>query len=90
MNDLLSDTRFWLITLGATIVGLVKYLLGGHARRLEKLESDAVRRQEFSQLRADMDSRHHENTEKLDSITEGITGTHRRIDDIYRDLMDRK
>jgi len=87
MNELLSDTRFWLITLGATIVALVKYLLAGHAKRLEKLESDAVRRQEFSQLRADMDSRHHENTSKLDSINEGITGTHRRIDDLYRDLM---
>jgi hypothetical protein len=87
MNELLSDTRFWLITLGTVIVGLVKYLLRGHAERLENLEMDAVRRKEFDQLRADLKDEHEQNSGRLDRIESGITGTHKRLDDLYRDLI---
>jgi hypothetical protein len=91
VNELLSDTRFWLIALGTGILGLVRYLFVKHTsetkERLDKLESDAVRRSEFDQLREDMNQRHEQNTKKLDDIMETATGTHRRIDDLYRDLM---
>jgi len=94
MNELLSDTRFWLITLGTGILLLVRYLFVKHTsetkERLDKLEADAVRRDEFDQLREDMNARHAENTKKLDDIMETATGTHRRIDDLYRDLMREK
>lgn len=87
MNELLSDTRFWLVTLGAAIVGLMKYLLVGHTRRLDVLEAAAVRKHEFEQLRDDMERRHDENRETLAQIAEATTGTHARIDELYRDLI---
>lgn len=94
MNELLSDTRFWLVTLGTGIVALMRYLFVKHTtetkERLDKLEEAAVRRSEFEQLREDMNVRHEENRQKLDDIMETATGTHRRIDDLYRDLMREK
>jgi hypothetical protein len=78
VNELLSDTRFWLTTMGAAIVGLVRYLWRRQEKRLDAVEAEMVRRKEFDQL-----------TDKLDSIETGITGTHKRIDDLYRDLMAR-
>jgi hypothetical protein len=83
VNELLSDTRFWLTTMGAALVGLIRYLWKGQERRLAAVEAEMVRRSEFEQLRADIST-------KLDTIEEGVTGTHRRIDDLYRDLMSRK
>lgn len=93
MNELLSDVRFWFTAMGLALVGLVKYLWNKQEKRLAKLEADSVRRQEFDSLRSDMRDEHAENTERLDRIEEeirtGITGTHRRLDDLYRDLMNR-
>jgi hypothetical protein len=87
MNELLNDTRFWLVTLGAAVVGFVRYLWNKQERRLEKLEADSVRRVEFDQFRADLREEHEENSERLDRIETGITGTHKRLDDLYRDLI---
>jgi hypothetical protein len=69
--------------MGAALVGLIRYLWKGQERRLAAVEAEMVRRSEFEQLRADIST-------KLDTIEEGVTGTHRRIDDLYRDLMSRK
>lgn len=93
MNELLSDTRFWLVTLGAAIVGLVKYLFTQHKaetkERIDKIERESVRRSEFDQWRADSQQKHQENLAKLDDIATATTGTHKRIDDLYRDLIGR-
>lgn len=93
MNELLSDVRFWFTAMGLALVGLVKYLWNKQERRLAQLEADTVRRKEFDSLRSDMREEHAENSDRLDRIeTEiraGITGTHRRLDDLYRDLIGR-
>lgn len=82
MNDLLSDTRFWLTTLGAGILALMRYLWKKQEKRLEQLEADAVRKGELEQLREDLDRRHAENRATLDRIETAVTGTHKRIDAI--------
>jgi hypothetical protein len=82
MNELLSDTRFWLVTLGAAVVGFVRYLWNKQERRLEKLEADSVRRAEFDQFRADMREEHQENIGRLDDIKTEITGTNKRLDEL--------
>lgn len=38
-------------------------------------------------LRRDMERRHEENRESYDKIETGITGTHQRLDALYRDLL---
>jgi predicted AlkP superfamily phosphohydrolase/phosphomutase len=82
VNELLSDTRFWLTTMGAALVGLIRYLWKGQEKRLAAVEAEMVRRSEFEQLRDDISA-------KLDKIETGVTGTHRRMDDLYRDLIPR-
>lgn len=89
MNDLLQDTRFWLITLGTAVVGLVRYLWKKQERRLDLLEKESVRRAELDQLRADLREEHEQNSARLDRIEDGITGTHERLDHLYRDLIQR-
>lgn len=89
MNELLSDTRFWLVTLGGGIVAFVKYLWNRQEKRIDAMEDDMVRRAEFDQFRADQKEEHQENIGRLDDIQTGITGTNRRLDDLYRDLMNK-
>lgn len=76
MNELLSDVRFWLTTMGLGLVGLVKYLWGEQKKRLDKLEADVVRRAEFDQLREDFQTKHEENGGKLDTIVGLIERNH--------------
>lgn len=45
---------------------------------------------DIDQLRVDSERRHAENSERLESIATTVTGTHRRIDDLYRDLIPRE
>jgi hypothetical protein len=87
MNELLADTRFWLVSLGAALLALIRYLWKRQERRLDALEADAVRKDEIKQLRQDMQARHEENRETLARIDASTTGTHERIDALYRDLM---
>lgn len=93
MNELLSDVRFWFTAMGLGLIGLVKYLWNKQERRLAQLEADAVRRTEFDRLRSELREEHMENSDRLDRIEEeirqGITGTHKRLDDLYRDLIGR-
>jgi len=44
----------------------------------------------IDELRDDIERRHEENRETFDKIESGITGTHRRLDDLYRDLINQK
>jgi hypothetical protein len=89
MNELLSDPKFTLAVVGA-LVGLLMWLGRGYTRRLEALEREAVRKMDLKELRDDLRREHAENSEKLESIETAVTGTHRRIDDLYRDLMKEK
>lgn len=89
MNELLSDTRFWLVTLGAAVAGFVKYLWNRQEKRIDAMEADMVRRKEFDQFRTDQREEHSENISRLDEIKAEITGTNRRLDDLYRDLIGR-
>lgn len=42
---------------------------------------------QLGEIREDMERRHEENRETFGKIETGITGTHRRLDDLYRDLI---
>lgn len=89
MNDLLADARFWIVTLGLAVVTFVKYLWSRQEKRLDGMEADMVRRKEFDQFRVDQKEEHQENIGRLDDIKKEITGTNKRLDDLYRDLIGR-
>lgn len=86
MNDLLTDPKAWVIGLLTVLGGIVTWFFQRELSRIDRALAESVRREEFNQLRGDMDRRHAENVEKLDSIDSGITGTHRRIDALYERL----
>lgn len=94
VNELLADTRFWLTTLGAALLMLIRHLWKKQEKRLEDLEAIAVRKDELQKLREDMNQRHQENRnerdrlhkenrEALTEIRDSITGTHRRLDEFF-------
>lgn len=89
MNDLLTDPKAWVIGLLATLGGIVAWFFQRELSRIDRAIAESVKRDEFNALRADMDRRHNENVTKLDNIDSGITGTHQRIDALYRDLLDK-
>lgn len=86
MNDFFSDPKSVLIAIVSILGGLVTFLFKRELRRIDKALAESVRRHEFTQLRGDMDRRHAENIERLDRIDDATTGTHKRIDELYRDL----
>lgn len=84
MNDLLNDPKAligWLLT---ALMGLVMFTWrrndAEQNRRIEELEKKAVNK-------ADIDQRHRENIDRLDKLEDrfdmGISGVHKRIDDIF-------
>lgn len=93
MNELLTDVRFWFITMGAGLLALVKYLWNKQDRetreRFSALELDVVRRKEFDAVHAHMTKEHEENSIRLDRIEDGIAAMHKRMDGLYRDLIGR-
>lgn len=81
MNDIFGDPKSIIVGL----IGAVMTLLAWIGRReLERVKGDN------QSLRDDMERRHKENIDRLDRIETGVTDTHRRIDDLYRDLLDQK
>lgn len=88
MNDWL-DPKSALLALVTLFGGIVSWLFKREVRRIDRALAESVRRTEFEQLRKDMDRRHDENIDRLDRIDEATTGTHKRIDDLYCDLMDK-
>lgn len=89
MNDLLTDPKSWVIGLITLLGAIVAWFFQRELARIDRAIAESVKRDEFNQLRRDMDARHTENVDKLDRIDLGITGTHQRIDALYRDLMDK-
>lgn len=85
MDDLLQDPKAHSIFWGA-VLAVLGFFGRREVNRIDRAIADSVRKQELSQLRLDMDQRHRENVERLDRIEAATTGTHSRIDDLYRDL----
>lgn len=83
MNDLLNEPKALIGYLLTALLGLVMYIWRRNdaetQRRIENLEKSAV-------TQADVDKRHEENIDRLDRIETAVTGTHRRIDDLYKNL----
>lgn len=90
----------WIAIGGLTVTilgGLVTWVRRVEARlgqTLTRQEHEAICekrnaeiRIDIEQLRDDSAQRHAENSERLEGIATTVTGTHRRIDDLYRDLM---
>lgn len=94
MNELLSDTKSIILGLFAVVMSLITFIGKNHLKRLRALEASAVRRQELTQLREDIkhdrQEMHQANQDKLNRIDETVTATHRRIDELYRDMIQRK
>lgn len=86
MNEFFTDPKSALLALLGLLGGIVTWLFKREVRRIDKALAESVRRHEFEQLRRDMDTRHGENTDRLKSIEAVTTGTHKRIDELYRDL----
>lgn len=87
MNDFFNDPKSALLALLGACMGVISWFGKREIRRIDKALAESVRRHEFEQLRKDMDSRHGENIDRLDRIETATTGTHKRIDELYRDLV---
>lgn len=93
MTELFGKLGLWIC---AAFTGVLAWLwrmnetrLRTYEARLIHLEINAIRKDDLDKLRGEFAQRHEENSEKLNSIDSGVTSTHRRIDDLYRDLMNR-
>lgn len=82
MNELFPDAK----TVVLWLFGLVMTLFGFIGKRHLK-DFDELKRTSIS--RAEVERMHGENSNKLDVIEEGVTRTHERIDQLYRDLMNK-
>ena len=92
MNEWINDPKLHSIFV-ATLVSLGVFLVKREVKRIDEGLANAVKRSELEQLRADMRREHQENIGRLDrietAIDTGITGTHRRIDDLYKELINK-
>lgn len=92
MDDWINDPKLHSF-LVAALVALGVYLVKREVKRIDEGLAHAVKRSELEQLRADMRREHQENLGRLDriesAIDTGITGTHRRIDDLYKELINK-
>jgi hypothetical protein len=82
MNELIETWKTIALYLLGGLVTILSFIGRGALKRLEWLEQNAA-------TKADVAQRHRENLERLDRIETGITGTHARIDDLYRDLLEK-
>lgn len=86
MEELLSDPRIHSAVVAA-LVGFGSWFVKREVKRIDHSLANAVKRDELERLREDMDDRHEENRGDLTEIKEGVNMTHRRIDELYRDLF---
>lgn len=86
MTELFGKLGLWVC---AAFTGVLAWMWRTNESRLRDLEINAVRKGDLDKLRVEFALRHEENSNKLNNIESGVTGTHRRIDDLYRDLMNR-
>lgn len=84
MNDVLEKAIGALLALLMAILGL---LYRGTIKRLEVLEAEAVRTKELEASKAQQAQQHIDNCARLDRIDTSISGIHRRVDDLFRELV---
>lgn len=85
MNEFFTDPKTAVAML-AFMVAVVSWFFRREVKRIDQALADSVRRPELEQLRKDQDGRHGENIDRLVRIEVATTGTHKRIDELYRDL----
>jgi len=91
MNDWPSDLKTFVLWLVTGAMSFITWLGHRQLKRLDLLEANYVSKSDFEkrlkEMSVDRERMHAENQRKLDSIEEGVTGTHKRMDDLYRDLI---
>jgi hypothetical protein len=92
MDEWINDPKLH-SALVAILVAAGGWFVRREVKRIDEGLADAVKRSEFEQMRADLRQEHRENTGRLEriekAIDNGITGTHRRIDDLYKELINK-
>jgi len=98
-SDLLSDARspfHWVLVLaGGVVAWFVKRdyrrvddTLKDHAQQIDELQKDRVTKNDFDELRASITATITNGFARAqDKMDEGMTRTHDRVDELYRDLM---
>lgn len=94
MNELFPTAKAlltWMIGIIGTLLGLLGAVALGFIRN--HMKAHYVTKEDLAEMRADMSAdrqrMHDENQKKLNSIELAVTGTHKRMDDLYRDLIQR-
>ncbi len=87
MNDLFTDPKAWVLGLLTILGAAVAWFFQRELSRIDKAIAESVTRNELEQFRIDQRQEHEENKNTLREIKDGITGTHQRIDTLYRDLL---
>lgn len=89
MNELFPDAKSVVLWLGGLVMALGGFILRGYHKDIETLKRNSVSREDVQRM-------HEENKDKLDAIDEtviatqvSVTKTHERIDQLYRDLMNK-
>lgn len=79
--------------LSTSLAGVCVYILKRFAERLDKLDSEAVRKRELKELEERIEEArrwmHAQNQSKLDSIQSSVTGTNKRIDEMFVEIISR-
>jgi hypothetical protein len=83
VNELLSDAKTVVLGLLGLLMTLFAFIGRRHLKEFDELKRNAVSRAEVERM-------HEENRDKLDAIDETVTATHRRIDEMYRDMINKR
>lgn len=83
MNELLPDAKTFVLWLFGLVMTLFTFIGRRHLKEFDELKKNAV-------TRAEVERMHIENKDKLESIDETVTATHRRIDEMYRDMVNKR
>jgi hypothetical protein len=89
MNDLLGDWKNIAIALLGALVSLGAWVFKRHLDEFKDLREKVATKSEVDVIRDEIQQRHDENVGRFDRVEDIVTGIHRRIDDLYRDLMGR-
>lgn len=86
MDDLVNDPKVHSV-LVAVLVAAGGWFVRREVKRIDEALAEAVKRNELDQLRQESDARHRENKSTMGEIKQTVSETHRRIDQLYRDLF---
>lgn len=93
MVELFGKIGLWVC---AAFTAVLAWMWRMNEKRIRELEMHSVRQSDLDKFRSDISARHEENKKRdeetrglLGEISRGIRGTHERIDQLYRDLLNR-